>query len=308
MSVRKFYCYSEERKKYLEDIGVSFLDGYHNALIGLDNISLIPKLNENGKNNIGFAFEGAAMAKVILDFLGNPRKKSIKSFISYTEAKKHLYMLYVGAGWAYARLPINIEKRIEQYDPVLRWLIIDGYGFHQAFFKTEKYVYKRTEPKELRNEFSKYVFYQGVGRCLWFVEGADPSRISDRIKSFPSIYHSDLWSGVGLACTYAGGVEEIDIKQIRNLSGSFLPYLMQGSAFAAKARDRAEIIVPHVEMACQIICKMTVKEVSTICDDCLCLLPDNISSEKKYGMWRELIRTSIQKKSEHEAITTTVFN
>jgi enediyne biosynthesis protein E3 len=244
----------------------------------------------------------------ILAGIGFFKKSRIKNFINQEYGSKHIYMIHVGIGWGYGRLPGNVEKKIQFFDPILRWLIIDGYGFHQAYFKTKKYVYKIEEPKEFEKYFSKHVFYQGVGRCLWFIEGADPYKIYDRINTFPEIYKADLWSGVGLACTYAGGGEEKDIKLIKTFSGSFLPHLMQGSAFAAKARERAEIMVPDTEIACKIICNKSVKEAAVICDECLSKIPVDILSEEKYEMWRSLIRSSICKSFQHEGVSEEIIN
>lgn len=305
---RGFHYSNQSINQLLETIGAKFLYGYHLGL-QIFNLNLLnEKLSAEADLYQGFCYEGAAMATAILDGVSLFKKNRTSDFLISNEGQKHAYMIHVGVGWAYARLPVTIEKKIEKYDPVLRWLIMDGYGFHQAYFKTKKYVFNLIEPKELKKDFSKHVFYQGVGRCLWFIEGTDALRIADRIKSFHSNYQPDLWSGVGLACTYAGGVSDNDIIQIKSLSGDFLPYLMQGAAFAAKARERAETIVPHVEMACKIICGMTVHEASVICDNNLTEIPENVSSEEKYESWRSAIRLDIFKKFDNEKIYKEVSN
>jgi hypothetical protein len=83
---------------------------------------------------------------------------------------------------------------------------------------------------------------------------------------------------------------------------------VQGSAFAAAARDRAEITVPHVEMACSIICGMTVEEAAAICDRCLALIPGHLSPEEKYSSWRTSISSIIHKTNEDENILKEVFH
>ena len=50
---------------------------------------------------------------------------------------EHVYMAYVGVGWAMARLPRVLWSRLYAPDPLLRWLVLDGYGFHQAYFRTD---------------------------------------------------------------------------------------------------------------------------------------------------------------------------
>ncbi len=285
---RGFYSKNKLVEKHLEEIGFKFLHGYHLSL-KLKNDDLIFKLNSE-KQYKGFCFEGAAMALTILDTINFLNQNNLSRLMNHSEGLKHVYMLHVGAGWAYARLPVNLEKKIRDFDPVLRWLIIDGYGFHQAYFKTKKYVYDKKKPKELRNPFSKHVFYQGIGRCLWFVDGADAERIAERISTFPIEYQSDLWAGIGLACTYAGGVDEHTIRKIRKLSGDYLPHLFQGAVFAAKARERSDIITPNNELACRIICQLSVCDAASIADKYLLELPEGLSSEEQYDWWRKSIR------------------
>src|SRR3712207_8380154 len=58
---------------------------------------------------------------------------------------------------------------------------------------------------------------QGLGRSLWFVQGADVRRIPATVNAFPAERRPDLWSGLGLACGYAGGRTraEVDRKSTR---------------------------------------------------------------------------------------------
>lgn len=303
---RGFFVVNKNHSKHLEAIGKSFLDGYHLALKGYPYNELITQLNEYNAFFRGFSFEGAAMGSTLLNFFSLKHESALKGLLEKPESNKHIYMLHVGVGWAFARLPVNIERRIQKFHPVLRWLIIDGYGFHQAYFKTNKYVYRMQQPKEFMNPFSLKVFYQGVGRCLWFIDCATPEKIADRISKFPKEYHEDLWSGVGLACTYAGEVKEPEIQRLKEFSGSFIQHLAQGSAFAAKARYRAEIITPYNELACQLICNLSIKEAASITDYCLLQVPEELIAEKQYSMWRKLIRNSIY--DENGNITKKVSN
>ncbi|HEY0059506.1 MAG TPA: DUF1702 family protein, partial [Flavisolibacter sp.] len=247
----------------LEKIGSFFLKGYRAALSTAMGEPLTRLLNNTSVFYKGFSYEGAAMALLIQDWFGILKKKRLNQFMEQEEGAKHIYMLHVGAGWGYARLPVNLEKKIERYDPLLRWLVVDGYGFHQGYFKTKKYV-ERMQPPRLRSIYAMKAFYQGLGRCLWFVDGAVPDRIARRIAGFPPEYQPELWSGVGLACTYAVGVSESDLWKLKELSLNAYPYLAQGAVFAAKARERAEIITSENETACQVICSMTVRQAAGI--------------------------------------------
>jgi hypothetical protein len=52
-------------------------------------------------------------------------------------------MAHVGIGWAIARLPWlrrRIEQPLNRLDSLLRWLAVDGYGFHEGYFYWPDYV------------------------------------------------------------------------------------------------------------------------------------------------------------------------
>src|SRR5215472_14671626 len=135
-STRGFNCSRPELQQRLENAGSSFLYGYHAALED-DERKLVQRLGEIAIEQQGFAYEGAAMALTLLDGL-SPWKKS-KRFSHFIAgvAEKQIYIVYAGAGWGFARLPWlrrRIESLIEPFHPVLSWLVIDGYGFHEGYF------------------------------------------------------------------------------------------------------------------------------------------------------------------------------
>ena len=227
------------------------------------------------------------MGLTLLDYLTPWSNNRLNNFLK-EGGGKHIYMVNVGIGWAMARLPIFLEKYRQKLDPLLGWLAIDGYGFHQGFFDTDNYVEQQKIPKEL-SPASRPVFDQGLGRCLWFVDGADVVRIPKTIESFPQQRRGDLWSGIGLACTYAGCVERADVESIKQASGEYFPQLAQGAAFAAKARLRAGNPTPHTAMACEVICGIDVETAAAITDEtALNLNPKGETSS--YQLWRQRIQ------------------
>ncbi len=260
-ATRGFPCDNPSVQKHLEKVGHSFLIGYNNCLSNADVNNLQSKLEQVEKEYKGFSYEGAAMGYAMLDAISF----SHKMFPAFAQSagQKHIYMLHVGAGWAYAKLPFgNVEKKMEKFDPLLKWLVMDGYGFCKAYFETKKYVYNATPPT-LSNA-GKHVFYQGLGRSLWFVEGTDPKRIVNRINNFSKEFTADLWSGVGLASAYAGGVEKSVIEQMKQLGEKYILNLGQGASFAAAARIHAGNLMPHTDMACMIYCGINANTASEI--------------------------------------------
>src|SRR6185503_18765465 len=109
---------------------------------------------------------------MLLDRLRLTRRR-FADFVSGPGAS-HVYMLYVGAGWAIARLPwlrSNPDRAIRHFDPLLGWLAVDGYGFHEGYFHWPESIDRRRLPRGLSG-YARCAFDQGLGRSLWFVEGA----------------------------------------------------------------------------------------------------------------------------------------
>jgi hypothetical protein len=236
---------------------------------------------------LGFSYEGAAMGLALLDWLTPWNRHRVADFLNGV-GDPHAYMVHVGAGWVLARVPGSVDKFMARFDPLLRWLIVDGYGFHEAFFRWPRYLAGEPIPKRLQG-YARRVFDQGFGRCLWFVEGAEVNRIAQTIASFPSERQSDLWSGVGLACVYAGAVSEAELRSLREAAGPFLPQLAQGAAFAAKARQRAGNLTPYQDLACSVLCGMSPSQAAQVTDEALENLPFN-GPEPGYEVWRRRIQ------------------
>src|SRR5262245_34302210 len=179
---RGFHSSDEQSRAHLEKIGCVFLDGYHLALEESNILALGSRLDETEPLFRGFAFEGAAMALAILDCLTPWKRNRLRTFVE-GPAANHLYMAYVGAGWAMARLRRNIDRALQDLDPLLGWLAVDGYGFHEGYFDSISTIRRRKVPRRFSG-YSLRAFDQGLGRSLWFVRGADVRGISETIAEF----------------------------------------------------------------------------------------------------------------------------
>ena len=308
-SRRGFLAGDSKAQRYLEQIGYTFLQGYHLAITVDQPEGLSAQLNEITTADLrGFAFEGAAMGLMLLDALTPWRRDRCQRLLTGAGAD-HCYMVYVGMGWALARLPWGIHRylsRLQQtdtldpqlvngnsqashlLDPLLGWLAIDGYGFHQGYFHWPQYIQRMVLPKGLSG-YATRVFDQGLGRSMWFVEGCDINRIITRVRSFESSRRADLWSGIGLASAYAGGVDRSEIERLKMAAGSNLPQLAQGVAFAAKARQRAGNPTAHTNMACELLCGLNADQAADITDRTLTDLSRE-ESMPAYEYWRQKIQ------------------
>jgi hypothetical protein len=274
----------------LEQIGAIFLQGYHSALEGEGFEDLAVRLNRTPLESRGFAFEGAAMGLSLLDLL-TPWNRDRWQRFTASFAKPHIYMMHVGVGWAFARLGRRLNTMLARLDPLLCWLAVDGYGFHEGYFHWPRFIDKHVVPACLSG-YARRAFDQGLGRSLWFVNGADVQKIPRTIASFHPARRADLWSGIGLACAYAGGVERASLEALREAAAGYRGHLAQGAAFAAKTRQRAGNPAPCTEQACQVICDLSAEAAAEVSDIHLENLPRN-EQVPAYEVWRQRIQTNL---------------
>lgn len=294
-SRRGFRGATEEVKIRLEQVGAAFLGGYHVALQHDTQADLAMALNSVDQDSRGFAFEGAAMGLALLDFLTPWRRTRISEFLAGA-GEAHAYMVHVGAGWMWARLPINANRARRRLDPVLGWLAFDGFGFHEGFFHWPKYIAGQLPPKKLAG-YEKRAFDQGLGRSWWFVNGGNVELIASTIENFSADRQPDLWSGIGLAATYAGGVSEAVLVALRESAGSHWPQLAQGAAFAAKARQRAGNLTGYTDLAAKTLCGLSAVAAAQLSDATLENLPVD-SVQPAYEIWRQRIQHYFQNQNQ----------
>jgi hypothetical protein len=296
---RRFRCDRAEVRERLEGVGRAFVFGYHSALETGRVERLAARLDSSPREMRGFAYEGAAMGLTVLDALTPWRRDRLAAFIA-GPAAPHTYLAHVGAGWALARLPLRPARLLARLDPRAGWLALDGYGFHQGYFQWPRAVGAHEVPRRLRG-YARRAFDQGLGRSLWFVEGTSTRRIAAVIATFPAARQPDLWSGVGLACAYAGGAERGEIEELREAAGAAAAELALGAAFAAEARVLGGNLAPHTELACAVLCGCSAAQASALTREAQPeTRPDaqghpqegltNTAQDPPYEVWRRRLR------------------
>jgi hypothetical protein len=293
LDVRGFNVKDDASKQLLETIGATFLTGYGHAVETRTVAECEQQLEQVPERFRGFAYEGAAMGYAILDGMPFGSTRHVSKFLA-GRARQHAYMAYIGVGWAMARLPRFRWSKFTVADPLMRWLVLDGFGFHQAYFATEKYVtrqYQEPEfpwPVEGPQWYANHAIDQGIGRAMWFVGGTEAELVASMIEKFPESRQPDLWSGAGLAATYAGGADAQELEAFWERAGKFRPQVAQGSAFAATARLEAGLMVPHTAVATRTFCGLDPEQASQVSSD---NRPDGLDSEDlpAYELWRQRI-------------------
>ncbi|MCK2244572.1 MULTISPECIES: DUF1702 family protein [unclassified Crossiella] len=286
LDYRGFAVTTQAKRELLDTVGRSFVHGYNAGVDEPDPHRLAELITAAVPAAYqGFAFEGAAMSYTLLDTLppGGDRLAALLA----GPGRPHRYLVHCGAGWAFARL--RLHPRLDRTDDtLLAWLMFDGFGFHQAYFAAPHKVHE-LRPSPRWREQQRRVFDQGVGRALWFVEGADVRRVAGRIGAFAGSRHADLWAGAGLAATYAGGVSEEEYRQLVELAGPYRPELAQGCCAAATARVTAGLIPEGAERACAVLAERSATQAHELLHERLAALSGH-GETPSYQQWRASVQ------------------
>lgn len=279
---RRFDATSDHSRERLEHVGRTFVDGYNGYLA--DRVD--ERVAATDPELHGFLIEGSAMACALLDYVTPWQRDRLAALLA--RMPEHRYMIHVGAGWAAARLRRPLRTAVTRRDPLLSWLVADGWGFHQAYFHpTEWATGARSIPESdgyLRNAAD-----QGIGRALWFVSGAEPQRVAARIQRFAPDRRGDLWSGVGLAATYAGASSEAELSRLVELAGTHRGDVAQGAAFAATARTVANNVAPHVDTAARVLTGWDASALASLSQS----LEPSQRGATTYEEWRQAVRQTL---------------
>jgi hypothetical protein len=293
----KFSLAEEQR---LEKAAAAFLGGLWAAVEEKSFAGLRERLISYGRWERGFAFEGAGMGVSLLEG-GVLSGKTLFRELIEKWGRNYVYVIYVGAGWAFARKGVCPDEFLKRLDRVLGWLAVDGYGFYVGLFEN-------TAEQESLNRFAGYagrVLRQGYGRALWFLARGSVSTISQVIGELPRDWWADVWSGIGVACVYAGDLSVDELVQLRCLAGKAAPALALGAAFAAKARklagdlssdhheSEAQANADYYNIACMVLCGVDALMAAAITDNALDDLPI-VEEQPAYDVWRQRVQNAFE--------------
>ena len=277
------------KRAHLDAIVSAFRAGYVEACRNDGIPQIRDSLSRIALHHRGFAYEGAAMALTLVDGI-LPWRDGFDRLLR--GAEHHRYLVHVGAGWGFARWGSVEGRRFRRLDPLLRWLAVDAVGFHDGLLRAAPSAAASRRRARL-SSYGARAFDQGLGRSLWFTTEAHPDSIAAAIDAEEPGRRPDLWSGVGLACAYAGGVCEHEIATLTASAGDSRLDLAQGVAFAAEAHLGASGCVPaHTERASRLICDMPAADAARIARDSARRVVE-AGGWPAYEMWRARIRTAM---------------
>ena len=285
---RGFTGASPSSQSALEMIGQTFIDGYNTAILSNDVRDVLQYVSCIPSTERGFAVEGVVMGTAVADAL--PFRKSLLPACIESFEADFTYLAHVGAGWSLARVPWRRRRILAELAPLHHWLAFDGLGFHDTYF------YHRRIFGGWRRERSGYVaraYDQGVGRALWFVAGGSVVAAVELLSALPESRHSDIWSGLGLAMTYAGLAAAGDIAGACEAAGPHRAQFAQGVAFACEARFLARHVPAHTDLAAKTVTGIGADELSALVRAARGNLPADTADAPAYEIWRHRVASAI---------------
>ncbi|MEU8122627.1 DUF1702 family protein [Spirillospora sp. NPDC049024] len=294
---RGFPVTPSERVLALEAIPQAVVCGFEWGIDARDQWEVERRLALVSPEQRGFAYEGATMAFTVLDAMG-PRRGHRTRDLLLGPGRPHIFLAYIGIGFAMARLPRVLWRKVlpdlagSPYHPTMSWLAVDGLGFDRAYFDTRRWVDAQEVPAPYpwlgRSDYFPRAFDQGVGRALWFVHGGAPDAVAAAVGRFAERRRADLWSGAGLAATFAGGCDPAGYAALRGHAGEHAAALAQGAVFAAKARCHAGFVPGHTREALRAITGLTAEAADRLADDAA--VDPDAQGEPAYELWRANVR------------------
>ncbi len=152
-------------------------------------------------------------------------------------------------------------------DPLTAWCLADGYGFHQGFFQWKFFIAERGGATNIAQPAKPRSLRRG-GRSSDVV-GVRRRRRADQaaaISRFDRDRRAEMWTGIGTAVAYAGGMSAGVIPMLPKLAGEYRFDLLSGIPFAAHMRARGENPAHWTDEVCSLLLNLTVTETSKLID------------------------------------------
>ncbi|WBC14943.1 DUF1702 family protein [Micromonospora sp. WMMA1998] len=270
-----------------EPVARTLVDSFYLAIDNRRQDQLAAKLDAVDPELRGIAYEGAGMGVTLLDSL-LPGSTRLPSFLAGPGAPYRCLVL-IGAGLVLPRVPRRPERFLARQDPLLRWFVMDGYGFYEGFFSWRRTIEAHGVPRRLHG-YARQAFDQGVGRSLWFSTGANVDRIISTINRFEPSRQPDLWSGIGVACAYAAGVmDRVAVSRLFEAAGRHRAHVAVGTAIASVFRAESGHAAPHTDLACEVVWRRDSLQVAAVAEETRLGLDTGPDAPPLYAQWRRRI-------------------
>lgn len=224
-----------------------------------NNMVALTAYLENAEREFSsIGYESASMAIAIKSFEAN---NFPGDWLLFTNGPglAHQAQVYVGLGWAIAKLNIPFLTAVKKISTRFYFRIADGCGYYDGSFRNRRTVINGELPVYLPAE-ALPMYDQGIGRSIWYSEKADINKIAVKIETFAAGRHADLWRGVGIAVAYVGGCTDEELKKLLQLAETNRFQLACGAALAAKSRMMANTMTNDTDRCTRLWLGLTTGE------------------------------------------------
>jgi enediyne biosynthesis protein E3 len=247
-----------------------------------DNMpALIEYLENTNPEFRSIAYESASMALAIKDLETGSFPDEWLAFAN-SAAKAHTAQVYVGLGWAIAKLNLPFLEIVKELDTQLYFRIADGCGYYDGSFRRRPTVLSQQLPAYLPAA-AMPIYDQGVGRSIWYSAKTDINKIHSLIETFPVNRQADMWRGIGIAVAYVGGSNNEDLKTLLHYAGTNGPQLAYGAALAARSRMLANTMTADTDRCSRLWFTHTARELNLFASNLVDI--DDVEFEIIYLNW-----------------------
>jgi hypothetical protein len=234
------------------------------------------------------AYEAASMCMALSDLKAANQLKRWLEFAQ--QSVLHTTQIHVGLGWALAQLQLDPSLFMTKLHPMMRYRVADGYGYYEGIFRKRKSVLSQQKP-DWNDGTAMKAYDQGLGRSMWYLNYGTIEEAKNLIKRFPVERQSDLWRGLGIAITYAGGCGEEKLREIFVLAEDYKTQLATGSVMALASRKVAKYISQDTLLVCSVWCNKNADELLALYEPDISSV--NANNELAYANWIASIESSI---------------
>ena len=183
------------------------------------------------------AYESASMSIALEDFKQGEQLNLWTQFLSQA-ASAHATQVYVGLGWALAQTLKNPMLYLPALNPMLRYRVLDGYGYYEGVFRRRRTVINQLK-LAVDDVVASGALDQGLGRSMWYHSRGVFSDAKATIEGFAAERQKDLWRGLGIAIAYVGGCTDDQLFDIFSETRAFQPQLAAGALMAQVSRNES---------------------------------------------------------------------
>lgn len=225
------------------------------------------------------ACEAAAMTLALQDLAGNNGLKRWHSLQENTE-KYNDTSVHVGLGWALAQEAIPPLAFFPLLTPLMRYRMLDGYGYYEGTFRMRHSIRAQRIPEGL-NGMQLDAYSQGTGRSIWYLYAGDAAAIASTIMKFAGERQAALWRGAGLAAAFVGGHNSGELHALAAAAGRYHVQLAAGAAMAAHTRNHLSAMTAGTELACRMLCRHSSAEAVRVTGNAI----KDTAAETAYEDW-----------------------